>query len=1251
MTFDDKSCYMRGVLIKKDDRDQDGKPIKIRKWFNFYSELIGYTLWFWTVTEVFEKKINTILAKKNKGTNFVHPNELREIIALVKQSDQTPIKIDISSSVFRALGALKKRMHVFELLPNGESRHYLQANSEESMQKWVDAITFSCQNYASNCVSQTQNLLFGKYPYFLNDKVSTDCFQVKVKIEKSTLWLECNLSLSFEKSKNKWLITLNELLPKNTKKEDKPLMNISLVNKAYAVIPTESRKDKVSDLVLARIEGVIEHSFVKKRKANSVIINTIDIQFKSEREMINLISIASKIYYLQGLSKNPSGGYNINNGMQSFNGVNPLMQSPGMPDNGNMLFEQNSNSNIGNNENLDGSNLSKTVNMAKNEEVQLNENGKSNTDNNLPEIKTLKQKKSFLSRTLRIGSLFGRKKNKDTAIPTYNPELNVKPTEEKIDNNTVNETNIVEDGNKISENKEDGYDVNTLNKVLPQFEEDTMDAQKMIEKSVENILQTRNNIQKLYQQEQNIQMEDAQNKVKQTVLGNINENNGQTNINNTNHQYSFGGMVGQENNNPSMNNGVVNKKDNGNVYTDSDSEVDVPLSAVYKVQQNINSQSGNANGPNVYEINGENNSYNSPVVGYQNNRDNGMNAQNNLQKQNIPGDINTNQSLNGNGIIDDYGNAIIPSLVASSALAMQNGMNNPQNISNEPHYLHNNNYAASPQVYNGHNNIQPEEMIQGSSEQYNYHKQGYVENVRAGMVQNGQVYPMGYGMHTQDNGNTYGTFQDGGYGGGTMLAHGGMAQDYSSYYQQETNTAPLLAVKENPKVEEKSIGIIGTIATLEQIKKDQRYRDSTSLIRGRQIKKNLDAGGYGHVGYGDSNGNVSSWVNSCEPSPHSFTQKLRNSNSMIFGENGKMLNPAENSSGLRPRTIYMSKSSSNLYGSGNNRGNILSHYGNIGSLRGNNNDIDDNLPLSTPNRVASMYFGGSPAISQTSIPNSSVGYSMNHDGVPGVRYISSAMGGYNGGTHVRSSVAHYGGGLGFDHRSNNGMNHEDYGSGSHLGTARNTMYSTSKPQQHMSVLVDPQQAMLLRRSQKFDGIERGVSSESLRSRVISGVEYSNSSNNLSAYGDKGLVNQGKGEMGHEEGGSGMKGGNKFNDSRTYVANQETKKKSNGTLVGGVQKEEKEVSKEKKLEFEYDQSVSYAVAAYFEQFLEKCVESKPYSQVGCHDLYQTYSNYCTRNGSKEGKVTYDNFIKMLHSTDWTIKPSHSGGYDICNAVVV
>ncbi|OMJ26705.1 hypothetical protein AYI69_g3882 [Smittium culicis] len=90
----------------------------------------------------------------------------------------------------------------------------------------------------------------------------------------------------------------------------------------------------------------------------------------------------------------------------------------------------------------------------------------------------------------------------------------------------------------------------------------------------------------------------------------------------------------------------------------------------------------------------------------------------------------------------------------------------------------------------------------------------------------------------------------------------------------------------------------------------------------------------------------------------------------------------------------------------------------------------------------------------------------------------------------------------------------------------------------------------------------------------------------------------------------------------------------------------------KLEFEYDSSIPQKTAVTFEKFLQKCVDSKPYGWVIQHDAYSSYLNFCTRNGiAKNDRVSLDIFLKMMSFADWKTKVNKNGENSFYNMVLI
>ncbi|OMJ14868.1 hypothetical protein AYI69_g4989, partial [Smittium culicis] len=493
--------------------------------------------------------------------------------------------------------------------------------------------------------------------------------------------------------------------------------------------------------------------------------------------------------------------------------------------------------------------------------------------------------------------------------------------------------------------------------------------------------------------------------------------------------------------------------------------------------------------------------------------------------------------------------------------------------------------------------------------------------------------------------------------------HDGFAQNGQQQFHDnmfapafiEESGGPLLSIKANKIITETHKGLIGAIATREQIKINQKYRDSSSLIKGRQLRKTPENSSTFNTNRGSKMftadpiaENVNSWLNSGSnddsPLPNATTpQRLRNTNSVYFSdpmvkqpgmgiENNFNYTPTG-----RPKSLFFSNSVTNFKNINHAQpGNVPSIRNSVFNSLSSYTNIypnqDDDLPLSSNEALASSGLRN---------PNSSTVFKQS---LNSSQYMNSSPLRQNSGTHQTQSNRNS---AMFMTNSRNNVPRFNL-------NAANNIRIDDPVLQRNNFANNQQMQRMYNQNQAPDGDAYGYNmmdnnnnnnyySDASKSKSNMTLNFA-SNPNIHQFQQKSLARKSVNALNYQF------------DSTNDDSNTFTIEKNNNLRAIPKQQQQNQQpaqnSKLKSLEFEYSINVPEAIAIKFEQFLDTCVESKPYSNTSSNDIYQAYVNYCSRNGIKpDDRVSYDDFVKMLISTDYTIKDNRNGGYTIYNAIIV
>ncbi|PVU93278.1 hypothetical protein BB561_003376 [Smittium simulii] len=1307
-------AHFKGTLLKKNVLEENGKPCKMRKWQRYYVEMYGCTMNFWEISEIFDKKISLFFSKSSSKMAFLNPHELVDILNIVKSESGNNFTINISNSTFSAIGSYHKKQYVWELQTNGANKFFFSAHSVDNMNEWVDALRSAVGSYVSSCQVQTQHTLLSKYNYFINDPLAKDSFQAMYKLREDFVWSSCNINIFWSDDTSSWqtaIIPADTIIKSSSKLDTIKLSSIKniYINTGLEMLPS-------SDFTFAaKLVGIMELCYTKSKKKLQSVINNIDILFKSEREMFHYTSIISKVFGISHLSGNfirNSMSYSNFNNSQNMN-VAQNMPVTSFPStiNANSLSEyNNSNTITDSTAKIDPQSDTNRLSQI----AQELSNDHTSTVNkmiaNLNIDKKPEKRSGFIGRTMRLSGIFSSRKSSsrntifgnsdqvdgelfNSNKPNTKPENNV--TDNTANNPVVPQNNISE----LPENPTENKIFNSFTKIPPLTDQESLDVDTMIENSCKQAFESTlhsvnaqtSNLQNTAVESNSALQQDYESDKESTPLAQIlkqNSNpNSSQNLENSAYNYNNNFATGsnehqrfsgnnqkvsqytqQANNNwGSANQNFTNQNSFGNV-----SNINMPANnsnILNKSNANIVQNNSNCyNNTNQTPI--ENIIYNNNDSSVQNNNQNNnfnenynSNVSNNFNQNNNP-----NNSFNGNynpNLSNNFTQNNNPNVSFNGNYNPNSNNNytqNPNNLSNinesinfapnnEQRQLHNNdgmnvnnsqiqrnnNYTDS---YNGcmiNPDLVPVLLNENTNEVHNYqalpcqnvisetYPDPYSENYNNMYAQPHMYQDLNQIPHNIINSNNVARMSQ--Y---DMLnpayvhmypqelpndSFGGIQQDYQFDAQQEINDMPLLEVKAKANIEKRHVGLIGTIASREQLKSEQRYRDSKSLIKGRKVRRTADSGIYSGY-YGDGSKNINSWVSGTNPSipgivsNNQIAPMVRNSvyidNSMAPG----------NAFSMRPNSHIYSQSHSNLY-SGVNMAPKYPDYNQLN--RSKFIDDNDSLALSISKRHSVANFVSQNYLRE-SASTQNLGYNVTgnnakFNGVPNSMYVPNNQILDNNYTAFNRNI-----------NSSFVENNTTNISCGQINQNLNDNYLNTLSKNAISAQGSPlKQNTKIGNSAVFD---QKVNSDIRQNNEIkTNLKNSKKNNNLNASKNN------------------LKESIENDTSSTSDRIQEK-----STITENTLKQNKIMKKE--LEFSYSSSIKITEAQIFEEFIEKCIESKPYSQTSSHAFYSGYSNFCRQKGFKtEEQVSYDVFIDMMQSTDWNIKNDANGGYLVNHLVVV
>ncbi|PVV01745.1 hypothetical protein BB560_003826 [Smittium megazygosporum] len=1122
---------------------------------------------------------------------------------LLKSNDSEGYQIDISNAYFNGIGSYRKRNHVWELRSEGLRTFYFETNSAGKMQEWIEALSLAKNNHISSCQRYTRELLFSKYFYFLHDPLGEDSFQTSFRLEKEINWTNCDLKVIKPTYGSTWTTEVSPINTVTSSRLKIDKIKIPVINTIYTDIKQDGTgRPQVSVKVL----GVIEVESSKSKKKSQSVTNNLELSFKSEREMMQFISISSKLYKVSYLQGGVALAFQDSLYFQSSQKNLHLSETTAKLTGGMSLAEEQQALQHDNTNQTKGYNGSSVINntggstkehMDANSSVPIDD-PKLAVDSQisksvLANLEKAPKKVGFAEKTMRFSTLFNIKRfSMIKHKPSMDESIEKKLATllDKIDsqnNSDETEPKITQPSQtiKVEEQSLDGKNNFSMNEPasLPPLFGDQIDSNEKP-------------INEEYEKEFESRFDSIAEKV--------------------NSYYNF-----SENKNI-----MINPMSVPDILNDSDSGSDdenIPLSKVTKdfsgsaINHSIALKKGtdpNSSSQNASSVNNFSNAqnYGSSFKGSADKSKLELSKDSGLKMENSVNQIQENAIYPQNGEMTD------PQIYSASqyndnSASFQNyeapfynnqggSQMNPNSVYQQSLMERDDRYMMDPEtVPIAHPEMQFTNSYQGEIyPEYNqvYLGESYI-NQFPGYGQNmGNV-----GQFPTVNNNPFDPYQSvrtSSYnpysgpmnsGSNPLLAHTvnngmGLVGDQAYEYELESNNAPLLGIKETQALDKKHVGLIGTIASREQIRSEQKYRDSKSLIKGRQIRRfaeNRTNSGY----FANNSASVGSWLVSNETQSAKELLAGRggfSSRSMYF--DSTPYNQPHGASGLMPGSLnssqnrlFHSPSYGNLFT--NSQDNIRNSSF-IYQARGKPYD-DDNVALSFSKRETSGLF---------MTHNSQADYD-----------IQSANRGYvnPGQSNIQMGVI----------QPTKMQSHE-------VNVLRNSHYG--------------------KQSKAYPG------NDHVRNRI--GEHHTNAAGKNEADSDFSVYSKNDNVLSGENDSNTLK----KNESRTFVnpepssSKQRSDEPSKGKHYG--------THEPKSLEFVYNSSIKYSEAKVFEDFIEKCIESKPYSKTTSSNLYNAYTSFCTRNGiKKEDKTSYRDFQTMIESTDWNIKPSVGGEITIINLVVV
>ncbi|PVU84867.1 hypothetical protein BB559_007325, partial [Furculomyces boomerangus] len=527
-------------------------------------------------------------------------------------------------------------------------------------------------------------------------------------------------------------------------------------------------------------------------------------------------------------------------------------------------------------------------------------------------------------------------------------------------------------------------------------------------------------------------------------------------------------------------------------------------------------------------------------------------------------------------------------------------------------------------------------------------------------------------------------------GNNQMMAqyNGGYASGFGNYDGFDDSDGPLITVEHKGNPIERATGLVGAIASIEQVKNEQKYRDSSSIIRDRKMRRNMASamGNYTQtnvppVSFGNTYMDESNLA-------HPGFQGGRSQKSMYFSDGFNVtgnafgpVNGLQGNPGLvqNPQINYGNRPISSYYGGAVGSPGAFAQNANIGYSHSvsnfyrndNYNDDDDNIALSSitnaDNNRSSMLrenigtpsgflnlSNSSPHLSNINHRNSNNGTfprTSNGFGNSGPMHYSRSFDKFN-----RLSIASNGKFNSFVQNSFSqkpalsvNIYDPNYDTGSTKSSEFVSRDASPNNRSYEPSKLDPSFAIPLKESNYSPPSSYHNESKlvGMRSSHISG----NSSSRLSNMWNANVLSQ---PLGNDPISNNSQNKSKIKNARSSILGMGPKGRRESGGLNDTKENNTKANNQKnlKLENSYDPDISYESALTFEQFIEKCTDSKPYSSVLHRDAYNAYLNFCVRNGTRvNDKVSSDTFERMMRSAEYQIKQNKLGDHAYYNLILI
>ncbi|KAJ2717196.1 hypothetical protein H4R19_000140 [Coemansia spiralis] len=240
-TFRQK-LYLQGVLGKKNDRDADGRPYGMRKWTRWYVELRGPVLIFWNLLDPqLSAYLEDVTAIVDGRVQNGSP-EFERTVAHIKNIVLKPNFINITDAACSIVGKLKKRDSVWTLHSSGANRFYMQAVDDRAMNEWVRALRLACFEAAKLYEYYSAALVNERHPAALAAPRPA-AYQAQVRFSGTNDWIPCEMAVSAGPARLTFVA-------QSTRAQ---LAVLSSPRHSYAIYPDSL--DSVDAAVIAKLEG------------------------------------------------------------------------------------------------------------------------------------------------------------------------------------------------------------------------------------------------------------------------------------------------------------------------------------------------------------------------------------------------------------------------------------------------------------------------------------------------------------------------------------------------------------------------------------------------------------------------------------------------------------------------------------------------------------------------------------------------------------------------------------------------------------------------------------------------------------------------------------------------------------------------------------------------------------------------------------------------------------------------------------